>query len=90
MEFPEINGKYIYIYIIHKVIYNVLSLVSYMIKKIKKIVIGAGTSYEKVFHQYCGNKTQMRMTLTEFKNFAKKYVSKAEDFEIESLFRHFT
>jgi len=30
------------------------------------------------------------MTASDFRNFVKKYVDKAADFEIDSLFRHFT
>jgi Ca2+-binding EF-hand superfamily protein len=30
------------------------------------------------------------MYQTDFKTFVKKYVDKAADFEIDSLFRHFT
>lgn len=32
----------------------------------------------------------MRMNFTDFKALSKEYINKAQEFEIESLFKHFT
>lgn len=60
-----------------------------MIKKIKKIINGTGTTFEQVFTQYLKNKQSNRMYKDDFKNFARAYIPKVTDFELDSLFKHF-
>ena len=44
---------------------------------------------ETVYNDFCSDKVQKRMSLNDFRRFVKKYVEKAVDHEIISLFKHF-
>ena len=66
------------------------ALVSFMIKKIRNIVTGSKINLETIYFDFCSDKNSKRMVLADFKKFVRKYVEKAEDFEVDSLFRHFT
>jgi hypothetical protein len=61
-----------------------------MLKKIKTIIIGSRISLETVYNDFCSDKMQKRMSLNDFRRFVKKYVEKAVDHEIISLFKHFS
>ena len=65
-------------------------LVTQMIKKIKTIIVGAKVNIEMLFKDNCSDKQQQRMSADDFKRFVRKYIEKAGDNEITSLFRHFT
>lgn len=61
-----------------------------MVKKIKNILIGSKVTLESVYNEHCSDKTPSRkMSQADFKRFVKKYIEKAADHEIDSLFRHF-
>ena len=81
-EFPEINGKF------SSECFKPL-VVSYMVKKIKGILVGSKVSLESVFNDFCSDKGLKKMNQSDFKRFVKKYIDKAADHEIDSLFKHF-
>jgi hypothetical protein len=64
-----------------------------MLKKIKTILRGSRIDEETAFNEFCLDRTsdalQRKMTQSDFKRFVKKYVEKAQDFEIEMLLKHF-
>lgn len=60
-----------------------------MLKKIKGIIVGSKIPLETVYNDFCTDKQTKRMSLADFKRFVKKYIDKAVDHEITSLFRHF-
>lgn len=63
---------------------------SYLINKIKKIIIGSKVAPEMIFEKYCTDKKHQRMSLADFKIFVKQFHSdKVQDHEIDSLFKHF-
>lgn len=61
-----------------------------MIKKIKSIILGAKVNVEILFRDNCTEKQFQRMSQDDFKKFVRKYIEKASDGEIDSLFRHFS
>ena len=63
-------------------------VVSYMIKKIRNIILGSKISIEAVFTEHCSDRQVM--DTGDFRRFVRKYVEKAEEHEIDSLMRHFT
>jgi hypothetical protein len=60
-----------------------------MVKKIKSILSGSKVSLESVFNDFCSDKALKKMNQSDFKRFVKKYIEKAADYEIDSLFKHF-
>lgn len=64
-------------------------IVSYMIKKIRGIIAASKVAIETVFNEFCTDKVNKRMSQADFKRFIRKYIDKAVDHEIDSLFRHF-
>ena len=60
-----------------------------MVKKIKSIILGSKSPLETVFNDFCTDQQNKRMSLADFKKFVKKYVEKAVEHEITSLFKHF-
>ena len=64
-------------------------VVSYMMNKIKDILIGSKVALEVVFNDFCSDRMNQRMSDTDFRRFVKKYIDKAADHEVDSLFRHF-
>ena len=60
-----------------------------MVKKIRSILANSAVALETVFNEFASDKVNKRMNQTDFKKFAKKYMEKAADHEIDSLYRHF-
>ena len=79
-EFPEINSK---------LKSFDFSLVSYMIRRIKRIIQGSRVPLENIFLDFCTDKLQKRMSQVDFRRFVIKYVDRASDQEVNQLFRHF-
>lgn len=48
-----------------------------MIKKIKDIIVGSKVPPESVFDNYCTDRKQGKMNITDFKKFVKFYHEKA-------------
>jgi len=61
-----------------------------MLKKIRGILTGSKIALETVYNEFCTDKINKKMSQSDFKRFVKKYIEKAADHEVDSLFRHFS